>query len=208
MKLRMIFFAGPTLGAVLLFTGCHIPSAEITTVQDPKYPIGKQSKIGFPTEPQVPNVKARLATEFAQEQLRAMGYTIVPPDQADYIMHMDELARDLSVAEPVNDPSMSTAIGANSNSGVFTGIGFGIPLGPPQAITIHRTELNAVLETAQSPRIVVWQGKILTETEDANEYHSQFFRYLLSKLGFNFAKTIRLDKPDEAAPVPHREGGS
>ncbi len=188
-------------GAMLLLVGCHVPNADVTTTQDPKYPVDRQSKIGFPAEPEIPDVNARLAGEFAQEQMRRMGFNVVSPGEADYLINMKEAPSDLTVAESDGGPAVGTGVGGG-NGGLFTGIGVGIPIGPPQAVTIHRTELDAALETTQSPKIVVWQGKIIAETEDATKYRGPFFRVLLSRLGSTSAGTIRLDKPDDAAPRP------
>jgi hypothetical protein len=201
MKHRTTTLSVLALG-VLLLAGCHTPDADLTTTQDPKYPVGRQTKIAFPVGDQVTDVDSRLADEFAQQEMREMGFTIVSPDQADYLMQMKVTPRDLTVAESDGSPGLGTAVGGGSD-GMFTGVGIGIPLGPAEAVTIHRTELDANLATTQSPAIVVWQGKILADTDDVAKYRAPFYRALLSRVGATFNATIRLDKRNEVTPNPN-----
>ncbi len=189
------------VAAAILPAACHTPSADITTVQDSKYPLNRGSKIGFLDEQQIPNLNARLATKLSEEQMRRLGFTIVPAAQADYVAHADEVPRDIAVVEGPTGPSFGTGIGGGSG-GLFTGVGVGVPLGPTQADVIHRTELDVTVETTAEPKLTVWQGKILADTEDRTKYTSNFFRALLSRIGMTYNGTIRLNREDEVAPKP------
>ncbi|HVY72397.1 MAG TPA: hypothetical protein VHH73_20850, partial [Verrucomicrobiae bacterium] len=175
----------PIWGVALLLAGCHVPTADITTSQDQKYPLSRQSKIGFPNAELTPSLNARLADELAQKQMVALGFNIVPLDQADYVARADERRHELTVSEDPGGPSMGTTVGGGSG-GLFTGVGFSIPLGSPQTVVIHRTELDVAIETAQSPKLVVWQGKIVADVEDRAKYQGPFFRALLARVGATF----------------------
>ncbi len=189
------------MGAGLFCAGCHVPDADVSTLQDSKFTLNRQSKIGFPPAETVPSLEARLADDDAQKQLRTLGFNVVPPDEADYLAKANTMPRDTTVVADPGGPSFGTAVGGGSR-GMFTGIGVGIPLGPPATDVIHRTELDVTIETVQSPKLTVWQGKIVADRDDAAKYHGPFFRALLSRIGTTYDGTIRLDKEDEVAPQP------
>lgn len=207
MRLSFPMGIGRQLCALLMISvglgwaGCHVPEADISTVQDAKHPLDKQSKIAFPAAETVSALAARLADEDAQKQMRALGFNLVPPDQADYLAKASTMPRDTTVVADPGGPSFGTAVGSGGR-GMFTGIGVGIPLGSPDTEVIHRTELDMIIETVQSPQLIVWQGKIVADRDDVEKYHGPFFRALLSRVGATYNGTIRLDHEDEVAPKP------
>jgi hypothetical protein len=185
----------------LLLAGCHVPNADITTTQDPQRPLIRQSKIGFPDASSTPSLSARLADENAQKQMRSLGFNIVPLEQAEYLAKADERPQDIAVGDTPGGPSVGTTVGGGSG-GLFTGIGMAIPLGPSEAVVIHRTELEVSIATTQSPQLIVWQGKIVADNEDRAKYQGPFYRALLARIGTTFNGVVRLDKEEEVAPQP------
>ncbi len=193
--MRFLVVAG-IFGLALLISGCASAPAQLTTFQDVNHPVSRQSKLAFPaTTPD--DVSSRVATAYLQQEMQEMGFNLVPIDQADFSVRCT-LENKNTVVGTGSGASVGTGIGGGSSTGgggaVFSGIGLSIPLGEPRTVTQRTTQMAVTIETTAEPKLPVWQGNISAKADDEADYHEQFYRALLLRVGENFNQEINLAK--------------
>src|SRR5580698_1144538 len=106
---RLLF----TLTLLAALTGCEHPYARLSSLQDPKYPVLRTSKIALPDSMNAPTVDlaTRLAGESMKEQLQALGFNLTPAAGADFQLGFNITQKDEPVTFNETIPTMSTVTG-------------------------------------------------------------------------------------------------
>ncbi len=188
----------PVLFAAAAFAGCSHPTARLSTLQDPKYPISRDTKIAMPDydNPQVADLANRLAGETIEQQMRAMGFHVTPVAEAEYQLSFSIADKDVSQTYTVSVPTISNMVGT-AGAHPVTGSVFGDQV-VPQTRQVSMTELNIWLNRIQEPKVEVWRGHVTAEAADARQYCIPFFTALLERIGQSANGDVQLD----AAPQP------
>ena len=198
---RFVFMAfGVALLSVL--TGCEHPYARLSTLQDPKYPVLRSSKIALPDSTNSPalDLASRLAGESLKEQLPALGFSVAPTAEADFQLGFNVTQKDESVTYDTTRPTMSTIMGTSIDGRPVTGTVMSDQVVSRSRI-VDTTQLEVTLRRTQNPPIEVWSGRIATETALSEKYRTAFFRALLERIGETAHGTVQLDsEPANAKP--------
>jgi len=193
MSMRQKWLILTALVAAGALAGCEHPSARISALQDPKYPVGRDSKIALPDyqSPQAADLANRLAGETVAEQMRAMGFHLVTPTEAEFQLSFSIADKDESQSYTVNVPTMSTVVGTTVD-GPVTGTVFG-DQAVPQTRIVNMTRLDLWLIKTQEPKVEIWHGHIEAEASDAQRFRTPFFRALLEHVGETVRGVVQLD---------------
>jgi hypothetical protein len=175
------------------FTGCEHPYARLSTLQDPKYPITRDSAIALPDyeNPQNTDLANRLAGETIEQQMRAMGFHIAPPSDAAFQLSFKIVDKEVSQTYTVSVPTISNMVGT-AGSHPVSGSVFGDQV-VPQTRMVTKTQLDIQLQKTQEPKVEVWQGRIVADAADARQYPVPFFRALLERIGQSANGDVQLD---------------
>jgi hypothetical protein len=183
-------------GGAIFLAGCASPKAQLSTYQDAKFPVDRQSKIAFSAEPP-DDLAARQATEYLREQMQAMNFNLVAPADADFTVQCAETTTS-NVVPTGSGASVGvgggSGFGTGGGGGVFTGLGVSFPIGGERTTTKQTTQLKITLETAHDPPVQVWQADITAETPDETKYRENFYRWPFFHLGENFDGAVNLDE--------------
>jgi len=185
----LLFFV---LGAAGL-AGCAHTYADLSTLQDAKYPVAHTAKIAVAEvkDSTTVDLATRLAGEVILQQLSALGWNLAPPDQADFELGFKVSEKDVPTTFGVTMPTISNTYG-DVNGRPIMGTTFGDVV-VPQTRNVNTTELAMTLQRLQEPKVIVWQGRILAPTSDARQYQAQFYRALLAHLGETTEGDAQLD---------------
>ncbi|HVU38435.1 MAG TPA: hypothetical protein VHC95_08880 [Opitutales bacterium] len=190
MRMRACFLV--LLAAVL--TGCNHPYARLSTLQDPKYPVGRDSKIALADtfNPQTADLANRLAGETIVEQLHALGFHVTPAADADYSLSFSVADKDVSESYTVNVPTISNMVGTAGDRSV-TGTVFG-EQAVAQTRMVSMTQLDLWLQRTHDPKVEVWRGRIAAPAAEVQLYRATFFRALLEQVGATMNGAVQLDQ--------------
>ncbi len=181
-------------------TGCAHTYANVSTQQDPKFPITLQDKIALAhPDATTEDVGNRVAAENLAEQLRFLGYNLVPEADADLLLHYNVSTKDIPITYGTTVPT-STGVMGDVYGRPIVGAGFG-EIVIPQTRIANMTDLDVTLQRLHDPKVQIWKGHIQTETGDMQQFYTQFFRSLLAHIGTTVNGTAQLDgAPNPAAP--------
>jgi hypothetical protein len=173
--------------------GCAHTYADLSTLQDPKYPLAPQDKIAVTDVQNSSSVDliTRLASGTLIEQLRALGFNVAPAAEADYQLGFTISNKSVPMTSGVTMPTISNTVG-DINGRPINGTTYGDVV-VPETHDVNLTDLEVTLQRLHDPPIVVWQGRIEAETADAQQYRAQFFRALLAHLGQTTNGDAQLD---------------
>jgi len=186
--------------AILLFcigtagmSGCAHTYADLSTLQDAKYPIAHTDKIAVTDlgDSTSVDLATRLASETLLQQLHALGYTLAPAADADFQLGFNISNKDVAMTYGVTVPTISNTFG-DINGRPVNGTTFGDTV-VPETRNVNMTQLEVSLQRLHDPKVIVWQGRIQTETADAQQYREQFFRALLANIGLTVNGGVQLD---------------
>jgi hypothetical protein len=192
--------------AILLFcigtaglTGCAHTYADLSTLQDVKYPIGRQDKIAVTDvhDSSTVDLATRLGSDTLTQQLLALGYILAPAADADYQLDFNISDKDVPMTYGVDMPTIETTFG-DINGRPITGTTFGDVV-VPETHNVDMTLLEVTLQRLRDPKVIVWQGRIEAETDDVQLFREQFFRALLAHIGETTHGAAQLD--GDAAPA-------
>lgn len=175
------------------FTGCNHPYARMATQQDPKYPVGRDSKIAMSESfnPTTVNIATRLAGETIEAQMRALGFPHYPENEADYVLSFSIANQDVSQSYTVNVPTISNMVGTAGDHPV-SGTVFGNEV-VPQTRMVNMTLLKLWLTRTHEPKVEIWSGSISAEADEVQKYSGPFYRALLEHVGETTSGTVQLD---------------
>jgi hypothetical protein len=183
------------LGLTLLggLAGCDHPSARLSSLQDPKYPVLRTSKIALPDSVNAPTVDlaTRLAGESLKEQLQSLGFNLVPVAAADFQLGFTIGEKDEPVTFDETVPTFSTVMGLPGPR-PMTGTILTDQVVPSTRM-VDMTQLDVTLRRTQDPPVEVWSGHITANTGDTQKYRAEFFRALLEHIGETTHGTAPLD---------------
>jgi len=173
--------------------GCNHIFGDVSTLQDTKYPITRADKITVQEvqNPAEVNLPTRLAGDTLIEQLHVLGFNLVPAADADFLLGYQVEAKNIPMTFGVTEPSISNTVG-DINGRPINGTTFGDTV-VPETRNVDITTLEVTLQRLHDPKIIVWQGHIQTETANAQQYRTQFFRALLSHIGETVNGQAQLD---------------
>jgi hypothetical protein len=196
--MRRFLISCLSLLALATLSGCAETFARINTLQDTKYPVTRQSKIALAAEaaPEA-DLQRRLAGESLDQQMRALGFNLVPAGEADFIASYTVAVKDESTTVDTAVPTMSNAIALGARHPYETTV-YGEQI-VPETRTISVTRVELTLEKTDASKLVVWQGDISAETGAVQRLRPEFFRALLEHVGDTFSDRIKLE--DEAAKM-------
>ncbi len=179
--------------AAAALTGCAHTYADLSTLQDPKYPLAPQDKIAVTDVQDSPSVDliTRLASGTLIEQLRALGYNLAPAPEADYQLGFTISNKSVPMTSGVTMPTISNTVG-DLNGRPISGTTYG-DLVVPETHDVNLTDLEVTLQRLHDPQVIIWQGRIEADTADAQQYRAQFFRALLAHLGQTANGDAQLD---------------
>jgi hypothetical protein len=197
-RIARLIFALTLLAAL---TGCEHPSARLSTLQDPKYPVLRTSKIALPDSMNAPTVDlaTRLAGESLKDQLRALGYGLTPAAEADFQLgfNITDKAEPVTYNETI--PTMTTMTGSLGPR-LVSGTMFTNQVVPETRME-DKTLLQVTLQRTQDPKVDVWSGRISADTSAMEKYRTAFFRALLERIGETTNETVPFDS-DQGNPGP------
>jgi len=186
---RLIF----TLTLLAALTGCEHPYARLSSLQDPKYPVLRTSKIAMPDSMNAPTVDlaTRLAGESLKEQLQALGFNVTPTAGADFQLAFNTTEKDEPVTFNETIPTMSTVTGM-AGPRLVSGTVMTDQV-VPETHMVDTTQLEVTLRRTQDPPVDVWKGRISAETNDMEKFRTAFFRALLERIGETANGVVQLD---------------
>ncbi len=190
MKIKLMLLL---LGVAAALVGCEHPYARLSTLQDPKYPISRESKIALPDyeSPQAADLANRLAGETIAGQMRAMGFHLTSPAEAEFQLSFTVADKDVSQSYTVSVPTISNMVG-NAGDRPVSATVFGNQE-VPQTRTVNMTQLEIWLQKTQEPKVEVWRGRIAAEAGEVQQYQAQFIRALLEHVGETVHGEVQLD---------------
>jgi len=190
--MKRSFLILTVLFAAVALAGCEHPYARVATLQDPKYPVAHDSKIALPDfESPATDLANRLAGEAIEEQMRAMGFHLTPPADADFQLSFTTADKDVSQSYTVSVPTISNMVGTAGGRPV-SGTVFGNDV-VPQTRTVSMTQLEIWLQRTHEPKVEVWRGRIAAEASDVRQFQAAFFRALLENIGASANGAVQLD---------------
>jgi hypothetical protein len=173
--------------------GCEHPSARLSTLQDPKYPVLRTSKIALPDSMNAPTVDlaTRLAGESLKDQLQALGYSLTPAAEADFQLgfNITDKAEPVTYNETI--PTMTTMTGSLGPR-LVSGTMFTNQVVPETRME-DKTLLQVTLQRTQDPKVDVWSGRISANTSEMEKYRTAFFRALLERIGQTANEAVPFD---------------
>lgn len=180
--------------AAVALAGCNHPYAQLSSLQDPKYPVGRDSKIALADtfNPQTADLANRLAGEAIVGQLHTLGFNITPVADADFLLCFSVADKDVSESYTVNVPTISNMVGTAGDRAV-SGTVFGEDV-VPQTRTVSMTQLDLWLQRTHDPKVEVWRGRIAAPAADAQQYREPFYRALLEQVGATTRGAVQLDQ--------------
>jgi hypothetical protein len=196
MKARVLFCL---LAMAAGLAGCNHPYARFTSTQDPKYPVGRDSKIALSDnfDAQTVDIATRLASENLEQQMRALGFHLTTVAEADYLLSFASANKDVSQSYTVSVPTISNMVGTAGDRPV-SGTVFGNEV-VPQTRMVTMTQLQLWLVRTHDPKVEVWRGLISAEAADAQKYPTPFFRELLTAIGSTGYGAVQLDEEQKSA---------
>jgi len=181
--------------------GCAHIYGDVSALQDPKAIIKKDAVFAMPDVRQSPdvNLQTRLDYDAVAAQMKALGYkTAVGPD-GDYLMQYTVTDREMPMTYGETVPTMYNTMG-DINGHPINGTTFG-DMVVPVTHNVTMTTFEVTLQLLPQ-KLVVWQGTIEAEAEDARHYRDQFFHALLAHLGETAHGAAQLDTDTAPAKQP------
>jgi hypothetical protein len=191
-----------TLSALPGLGGCAHVFGDISTLQDPKYPVTHQDVIAVHNVDNSPdvNLATRLAGETLLEQMRALGFNLADLSVADLELNYTVTDKNVPTTYGVTMPTVSDTMG-DINGHPIEGTTFG-DIVVPETRNVNFTTLEVTLQRLRDPKVIVWQGSIQAEAGDAQQYRTQFFHALLVHIGETVHGDAQLDVDVPPAKQP------